>query len=53
MNDQVVINKAIKNIDLNPETFFSSVADQKIKDKLRKLTDEALKKECSSSNIFS
>tara|TARA_B100002051_G_scaffold211279_2_gene202926 strand:- start:217 stop:804 length:588 start_codon:yes stop_codon:yes gene_type:complete len=44
MNDQVVINKVIKNIDLNPETFFSSVTDQKIKDKLRKLTDEALKK---------
>ena len=44
MNDQTVINKVMKNIDLNPEIFFAKIADQKIKDKLRKLTDDALKK---------
>ena len=44
MNDQIVINKVLKNIDLNPETFLTKAADQKIKDKLRKLTDDALKK---------
>jgi len=44
MNDQIVINKVLKNIDLNPETFLAKVADQKIKDKLRKLTDDALKR---------
>ena len=44
MNDQIVINKVLKNIDLNPETFLAKAADQKIKDKLRKLTDDALKK---------
>ena len=44
MNDQIVINKVLKNIDLNPETFLTKAADQKIKDKLRKLTDDALEK---------
>ena len=44
MNDPIVINKVLKNIDLNPETFLSKVDNQKIKDRLRKLTDDALKK---------
>ncbi len=44
MNDPIVINKVLKNIDLNPEIFFEKVSDQKTKDKLRKLTDDALKK---------
>ena len=44
MNDSIVINKVLKNIDLNPELFLKKVSDQKVKDKLRKLTDDALKK---------
>tara|TARA_Y100000590_G_scaffold305767_1_gene344900 strand:+ start:2134 stop:2721 length:588 start_codon:yes stop_codon:yes gene_type:complete len=44
MNDPIVINKVLKNMDLNPETFLSKAANQKIKDKLRNLTDDALKK---------
>ena len=44
MNDPIVINKVLKNIDLNPETFLAKAKNQKIKDKLRKLTDDALKK---------
>ena len=44
MNDPIVINKVLKNIDLNPEIFFKKVSDQKVKDKLRKLTDDALKR---------
>ena len=44
MNDPVVINKVLKNIDLNPETFLAKATDKKIKDKLRKYTDDALKK---------
>ncbi len=44
MNDPIVINKVLKNIDLNPETFLNKAADEKIKNKLRKLTDDALKK---------
>ena len=44
MNDQIVIEKVLKNIDLNPKSFLSKVSDQKIKEKLKKLTDDALKK---------
>ena len=44
MNDPIVINKVLKNIDLNPKIFLKKVSDQKVKDKLRKLTDDALKK---------
>ena len=44
MNDQIVINKVLKNIDLNPEKFLTKASDQKIKEKLRKLTDDAFKK---------
>ena len=44
MNDPIVVEKILKNIDLNPEIFLSKVSDDKIKNKLRKLTDDALKK---------
>ena len=44
MNDQTVVEKVLKNMDLNPEIFLSKVSDDKIKNKLRKLTEEALKK---------
>ena len=44
MNDQTIIEKVHKNMDINPESFFKKATDQKIKDKLRKLTDNALKK---------
>ena len=44
MNDPIVIDKVLKNIDLNPETFLAKATDEKIKDRLRKLTDDALKK---------
>ena len=43
MNDQTVISKVFKNMDLNPEIFMTKVLDQKIKDKLRKITNDALK----------
>ena len=44
MNDNIIINKVLKNLDLNPSIFFGKVADIKIKDKLKKLTNDALKK---------
>jgi len=44
MNDPIVIEKVLKNMDLNPEIFISKATNEKIKDKLRKITDEALKK---------
>tara|TARA_A100001011_G_scaffold389083_1_gene469910 strand:+ start:433 stop:1020 length:588 start_codon:yes stop_codon:yes gene_type:complete len=44
MNDNIIINKVLKNLDLNPNIFFEKVSDFKIKDKLKKLTNDALKK---------
>ena len=44
MNDQTVIHKVLKNMDLNPEIFLSKVGGDEIKNKLRKFTDDALKK---------
>ena len=44
MNDNIIINKVLKNLDLNPSKFFGKVSDIKIKDKLKKLTNDALKK---------
>ena len=44
MNDNFIINKVLKNLDLNPSIFFGKVSDIKIKDKLKKLTNDALKK---------
>ena len=44
MNDQIIIDKVIKNMDINPKTFFLRTADIKIKNKLKKLTDDALQK---------
>ena len=44
MNDQNIIEKVIKNMDINPKTFLLRSADIKIKDKLKKLTDDALRK---------
>ena len=37
-------NDKLKNLDLNPSIFFGKVSDIKIKDKLKKLTNDALKK---------
>ena len=44
MNDNIIINKVLKTLDLNPSIFFGKVSDIKIKDKLKKLTNDALKK---------
>ena len=44
MNDPIVINKVLKNVDINPEIFINKLTNEKIKEKLRKLTEEALKK---------
>ena len=44
MNDNIIINKVLKNLDLNPNIFFGKVSDIKIKDKLKKLKNDDLKK---------
>ena len=52
MNDPTVINKVFKNLEINPEIFLSKTSDQKIKDRLRKLTDDALKKDIFGAPTF-
>ena len=44
MNDDEVIEKVLKNIDINPKTFLLRVQSQNIKDLLRSRTNDAFKK---------
>ena len=44
MNDEVVIEKVLKNIDINPKTFALRAQSQNIKDQLRIKTNDAYKK---------
>ena len=44
MNDEVVIEKVLKNIDINPKTFVLRAQSQNIKDQLRSKTNHAYKK---------
>tara|TARA_B100000780_G_C21070015_1_gene430500 strand:- start:280 stop:888 length:609 start_codon:yes stop_codon:yes gene_type:complete len=44
MNDQNIIDKVIKNMNINPKTFFLRSASQNIKEELKIKTDEAYEK---------
>ena len=44
MNDEVVIEKVLKNIDINPKTFLLRAQSQNIKEQLRSKTNDASKK---------
>lgn len=44
LNDNAVIEKLLKNLDINPETFLAEASEQKIKDALKKNTSEAFMK---------
>ena len=44
MNDQNIIDKVIKNINVNPKTFFLRSSSQSVKTLLRKKTDDAFDK---------
>ena len=44
LNDTAIIEKLLKNLDINPKTFLMEAADSKIKDDLKKRTDDAYKK---------
>ena len=44
MNDQVVIEKILKNTEINPKTFLLRASNQNIKNLLKKKTDEAFEK---------
>ena len=41
LNDQTVIDKVLKNLNINPKTFALRLSNQNLKDKLRKKTQEA------------
>ena len=44
LNDNIIIEKLLKNLDINPKTFLMEAIDFKIKSELKKRTDEASKK---------
>ena len=44
MNDEVVIEKVLKNLSVNPKTFLLRSTSSLIKDSLRKKTSEAYQK---------
>ncbi len=44
MNDQNIIDKVLKNTNINPKTFFLRASGQSVKNLLRKRTDEAFEK---------
>jgi len=41
LNDQVIIDRVLKNLDINPKTFALRLSNQNVKDELKKRTEEA------------
>jgi len=44
LNDNIIVEKLLKNLDINPKTFLMESTDPKIKDELKKRTEDAHKK---------
>ena len=44
LNDNTIVEKLLKNLNINPKTFLMEAVDSKIKNELKKRTDEAGKK---------
>ncbi len=44
MNEDTIVEKILKNMEINPKTFFLRLTSQNIKNLLKKGTDEAFKK---------
>ena len=44
MNEDTIVEKILKNMEINPKTFFLRLTSQNIKNHLKKGTDEAFKK---------
>ena len=44
LNDGKILERFIKNMDINPKSFFEKLSDQKIKDDLKTKTSNAFKK---------
>ena len=43
LNDNVIVEKLLKNLDINPKTFLMEALETKTKDDLKKKTDDAFK----------
>ena len=43
LNDNAIVEKLLKNLDINPKTFLMEALETKIKDDLKKKTDDAFK----------
>ena len=52
MNDQVIIEKVLKNLNVNPKTFILRSSSSLIKDTLRKKTNEAFEKGIFGATTF-
>ncbi|MDA9091658.1 2-hydroxychromene-2-carboxylate isomerase [Pelagibacteraceae bacterium] len=44
LNDQAIIDKVLKNLDINPRTFALRLSNQNLKDELKKRTQDAFEK---------
>ena len=52
MNDENVIQKILKNLNINPKTFILRIASSSIKDSLREKTNEAYEKDIFGAPTF-
>ena len=44
LNDNIIVEKLLKNLDINPKKFLQEAINEKVKDELKKRTDDALNK---------
>ena len=44
LNDNTIVEKVLKNLDINPKSFLMEAAEYKIKNELKKRTDDAYSK---------
>ena len=44
LNDQTIIDKVLKNLNINPKTFALRLSNQNVKDELKRRTQEAFDK---------
>ena len=44
LNDNTIVEKLLQNLDLNPKNFLMEAIEPKIKDELKKRTDDAYQK---------
>ena len=52
LNDNAIVEKLLKNLDINPKTFLMEALETKIKDDLKKKTDDAFKQRIFGAPSF-